>query len=135
MEDIQAIEGLYEVRKDGHIIDARTGKVLKQYPINGGRSPLCVSIEGKDGVRRHVPVKKLLARVGGECKPFDTGVEPNQRFLCENNQTSYKNATNDELVKRQLGLIAPLLSCKDEEYLVALSHLLKAGLGNRKVPC
>ena len=64
--------------------------------------------------------------------PFDTGVDTvSDREITT--APAKRNATNAELVARQIKLILPLLPQKDVNYLASLSCLLTAGLGNRRV--
>lgn len=58
-------------------------------------------------------------------KDFDTGVGDSVLPI--------KNASNRQLVDRQLKLIRPLLARSDTDYLRSVEALLMVGLGNRKV--
>lgn len=122
------IEGLYRVDGNGKVIDQSNGRSLKVYFTNG--TP-CVSIKGKDGIRRHYPVNEVVSVLKGEgdTVPFDTGVD-----AIDTTVSSERFATNKELVARQIKLILPLLPRNDGDYLESLSHLLAAGLGNRRFP-
>lgn len=123
---IDELEGFYEVTGDCKVISLSSGKVLKVYSVNG--KP-CVSIKGKSGIRRHCLVKNVISALNNRCTPpFDTGVDEGKAVA----QVT-RFATNAELVARQVKLIQPLLARNDADYLDSLSHLLAAGLGNRKV--